>query len=310
MPRTAHSPTVRAAVLSVFLAALLFGTSGTAQALGPDETTPMAVGTIRQFLGGLVLWMFLPSIGLRMASVRYVWASRAGVIAALGSALYQVSFFGAVKATGVATGTLATVASAPIFTGLLAWALTRQRPRAVWVAATALCIVGLVVLSAERITADGSSLTGIALALGAGLAIASYTVAAKRLLDRGMPALQVLSASYLLGGLVLMPVMLAQPLAWLTRPDGLVLAVYLGVVTMAAANLFYGRGLTRLAPGPVTTLMLAEPIIATALGIVVLGERLAWTGIVGLIIVLAGLLLQGLALTRDDRRTATPIAHV
>ena len=268
----------------------------------------MAVGTIRQFLGGLVLWLFLPSIGLRLGSVRLVWVTRAGVIAALGSALYQVSFFGAVKSTGVATGTLATVASAPIFTGLMSWALTRQRPRAVWVAATATCIVGLGVLSADRIQADAGSLTGILLALGAGLAIAAYTVAAKRLLDQGLPALQVLSASYLLGGLILMPVMLAQPLAWLATPSGLALAAYLGVITMAAANLFYGRGLSRLAPGPVTTLMLAEPIIATALGILVLDERLAWTGVVGLLIVLAGLLLQGVALTRDERRSTASVS--
>lgn len=301
---------IQAAVLSVFLAALLFGTSGTAQALGPESTTPMAVGTIRQFLGGLVLWLFLPSLGLRLGSVRTIWATRAGVIAALGSALYQVSFFGAVKSTGVATGTLATVASAPIFTGLISWALTRQRPRMVWVVATTICIMGLGVLSADRIQADADSLDGIVLALGAGLAIASYTVAAKRLLDRGMPALQVLSASYLLGGLILMPVMLAQPLTWLATASGLALAAYLGIVTMAAANLFYGRGLARLAPGPVTTLMLAEPIIATVLGILVLGESLAPTGVLGLLIVLVGLVMQGVALTRDERRPAASVSRL
>lgn len=43
------------AVAAVLLAAALFGTTGTAQALGPDSTTPLGVGAARLAVGGPVL---------------------------------------------------------------------------------------------------------------------------------------------------------------------------------------------------------------------------------------------------------------
>ena len=42
-------------VLAVLAAALLFGTTGTSQALGPEGTTPLSVGVMRRVIGGTVL---------------------------------------------------------------------------------------------------------------------------------------------------------------------------------------------------------------------------------------------------------------
>ncbi len=39
-------------VLAVLAAALLFGTTGTVEALGPDDTTPLSVGAVRMVIGG------------------------------------------------------------------------------------------------------------------------------------------------------------------------------------------------------------------------------------------------------------------
>jgi drug/metabolite transporter, DME family len=71
------------------------------------------------------------------------------------------------------------------------------------------------------------------------------------------------------------------------------LALYLGLVTTTLAYLLFVRGLAVLPAGPVTTLMLAEPVVATTLGIVVLGERLSALGAVGAGLVLVGLMVQG-----------------
>ena len=50
--------------------------------------------------------------------------------------------------------------------------------------------------------------------------------------------------------------------------------------------------------GPVTTLVLAEPLVATLLGVSLLNERLAALGLAGAAFVLAGLSLQGFAASR------------
>jgi drug/metabolite transporter, DME family len=108
----------------------------------------------------------------------------------------------------------------------------------------------------------------------------------------------VMGAAFGLGGLLLVPVLLLQPLAWLATPSGLGLALYLGLVTTTLAYVLFGRGLAVLPAGPVTTLVLAEPLVATALGTTVLGERLAVAGAVGAGLVLTGLVVQGLGATR------------
>lgn len=284
-------------VALVLLAAVLFGTTGTAQALGPDGTTPLGVGAARLAVGGAALLALLPLVGGRFTVAVGLWATPAGLLAGLCTATYQVCFFAGVERAGVALGTLVTIGSGPVFAGLLAALLLRERPGQVWVAATALCVLGLALLSLSGGTGRGDA-GGLLLALASGLAYAAYTVAAKHLLAAGQDSASVMASAFGLGGLVLLPVLALQPLSWLTRPSGVALAAYLGLVTTTLAYLLFGRGLAVLPAGPVTTLVLAEPLVATALGVGLLGERLAVAGVIGAGLVLTGLVLQGAAVTR------------
>ncbi len=45
--------------LAVLAAAMLFATTGTAQALGPDAATPLGVGTLRIIVGAIALWVIV-----------------------------------------------------------------------------------------------------------------------------------------------------------------------------------------------------------------------------------------------------------
>jgi DME family drug/metabolite transporter len=178
------------------------------------------------------------------------------VVAAVGAALYQPTFFQAVDDVGVGMATLLAVGSAPIFAGLLAWGVLGHRPTGGWLVATVICIVGLALRSSDELVGASGGSVGLLLALGAGLSSATWTVAAKHEYDRGANALQLPAATFTLGGLFLLPILLTQPLDWLAEPGGLALALYLGVATMAVANVVLSVGLGKLSPGPVTTLML------------------------------------------------------
>jgi DME family drug/metabolite transporter len=285
--------TTSAAVLQVLLAALLFGTTGTAQALGPDGTTPLGVGAARLAVGGLSLLLVLPLLGGRPAAAAALWRTPVGLAAGVCTALYQVFFFAGVARAGVALGTLVTIGSGPVFAGLLAAVLLRERPTRWWAAATGLGVVGLAVLTLGRGDAGSGAAPGLLLALLSGMSYAAYTVAAKQLLGRGRGSGEVMASAFGLGGLLLLPVLALSGPAWLASPGGLALAGYLGLVTTALAYVLFGRGLAVLPAGPVTTLVLAEPLVATALGIGLLGERLPAVAALGAALVLAGLLLQG-----------------
>jgi DME family drug/metabolite transporter len=287
-----------AAVGAVLLAAALFGTTGTAQALGPGGSTPLGVGAARLAVGGLALLALLPLLGSRPSAAVALWRTPLGVLAGLCTALYQVCFFAGVDRAGVALGTLVTIGSGPVFAGALAAVLLRDRPGRGWLFATALCVAGLALLTSTSGGSEPVEVVGLLLALTSGLAYAAYTVAAKALIGAGHGSATVMASAFGLGGVVLLPVLALQPLAWLAQPDGIALALYLGLVTTAVAYVLFGRGLAVLPAGPVTTLVLAEPLVATVLGVGLLGEQLAAAGAVGAALVLAGLVVQGLVATR------------
>ena len=294
MSAAAHDPQARARGF-VLAAAVLFGTTGTAQALGADDASPLSVGAVRVVIGGALLVLIAHRLGELRAPAGL--PRRAIVLGALGVAGYQLCFFAAVKLTGVAIGTLVAIGSGPPLTGAVGL-LRGQRPERRWAAATALAIAGcaLLLLPGGDVEVDTG---GVLLALGAGASYTAYTLSSKALLDAGDTPAGAMARAFGFGGLLLLPVLPIAGMSWLADPGGLATALYLGIVTTAIAYTLFARGLRELAPTTVVTLVLAEPVTATAIGVLVLGERPGITAAIGALLVLAGLLL--LALPRPAR---------
>jgi DME family drug/metabolite transporter len=282
----------------VLIAAILFGTTGTAQALGPDGSTPMTVGASRILVGGGIL----AALALASGGFRGRWPIGQVLLAGAGVAVYQLAFFQAVADTGVAVGAIVAIGSGPVFAGILERVLDGVWPGRTWLIATALATSGVAVLSLASASDASLSATGIGLALVSGLGYATYTIVAKRLLRLGHTPVAVMGASFGLGAVLLLPVLLLGDTAWLHTPDGIALALYLGIVPTALAYSLFARGLRSLDASEVTTLVLAEPLTATVLGVVVLDERVGTGGLLGAALILAGLAV--LALPRPRLRDA------
>ncbi|MGH9186197.1 MAG: EamA family transporter, partial [Acidimicrobiales bacterium] len=92
--------------LLVVSAAMLWGTTGTARALGPDGASPTAVGAARLLIGGAVLVGVAAVAGWLRDRPARTWPPAATIGAAAAMALYQPCFFGGVARTGVAVGTV------------------------------------------------------------------------------------------------------------------------------------------------------------------------------------------------------------
>jgi DME family drug/metabolite transporter len=260
-------------------------------------------------VGAIALLMAMPVMGAHPRRLLALWRTPAMLVTAATAAVYQLCFFAGVSQVGVALGTLVAVGSEPIFAGAVGWAVLGHRPTRGWLAATAICVVGLVLRSWDGLSGGlgGGAAAGLLLALGAGLCSALYTVAAKLQLDRGVSAVEVPAGSFVLGGLLLLPVLAGQPLGWVAQPDGIALVLYLGIATMAIANVLLTRGIHGLTPGPVATLMLVDPVVATVLGVVVLGEALTPTAAVGILLVFGGLVMQGVIAAREAPDEPEPV---
>jgi len=284
----------------VLLAAVCFGTTGTAQALGPDAA-PVTVGAVRIAVGGALLLLVARAVPRAAAA----WPRRDVAIIAVAIAAYQLAFFAAVHRTGVAVGTVVALGSAPAIAGVTARVADGEPLTGRWALATALACVGVLLLVLGGASASVDPL-GIALAVVSGTGYATYTVLAKRLLRAGHAPERVMAVSFSLGAVLLAPVLLLGDLSWMARTDGLVMALFLGAVPTALAYVLFARGLRALSPGETATLTLAEPLTATGLGILALGERPGAVAAVGAGLVLAGLLTLAAPAPQRDRLVPAP----
>lgn len=280
----------------VLAAATLWGTTGTAQALGPDGITPVTVAAVRM-AGGAMLLAYAVA---RRATAPLRAMMGFPLAAAVGSmAASQPLFFTGVARTGVGVGTIVTIGSGPILAGLLAWVVRGERVGRRWAAATAASVTGAVLLVSGG-EAAGIDPGGVAFALGSGCAWAIYLVSAKALFDRHPPVF-VAAVVFTGAAVVLAPWFLVADASWLATGRGALVAAWLGLVATGAGYVLFATGLGRTRVAAAATLTLAEPLTAAVLGITVLGEPALWTTVTGAALVGAGLLV----LARDRPRQAT-----
>ncbi|WP_167041589.1 EamA family transporter [Salinibacterium sp. ZJ454] len=302
-------------VLFVLLAAVCFGTTGTAQALGPDASAT-SVGAVRIVIGGgalaLVAWLSVRG----RPKPRPVATRRRGpawpvvVAGAVGIVAYQPTFFFGTAENGVAIGTVVALGSAPVITGALDWVLNRRYPGTPWLIATAIAAVGLALLGGVfEAGASGISPAGLAGSIGAGASYAVYTLAAKALLQRGWGADASMGAVFGGAAVASLPILLVSNLAWLGTPEGLAMALWLGLITTTLGYVLFGRGLATLSAPTVSTLTLAEPLTASLLALLVLNEQLSASGVAGFIVLAAALVvLSAAAVRRPAGRVVSSLA--
>jgi DME family drug/metabolite transporter len=276
--------------VQVLLAAVLFGTTGTAQAIGP-AASPVAVGATRIVLGGALLVAVARAMRVRLPPID---ATVLGIAVAV--AAYQLSFFAAVRLTGVAVGTVVAIGTGPAAAGALGRVVNGERLTARWALATLCAAAGVLLLAGDGgATVDPA---GIVLAIGAGVGYANCTVLSKRLLETDAAPEGVMAAGFGGAAVLLLPVLAVAGPSFLATPGGLGLALYLAAIPTALAYVLFSRGLRTLTSGETATLVLAEPLTAAALGVAALGEQPSATAAAGAVLVLCGLAVLALPVRR------------
>jgi DME family drug/metabolite transporter len=288
--QSTHS--LKAGALFVLAAGVIWGTSGTTQALAPAGATPAAFGALRLLIGGAALM----ALALSRGGLGRGWPVFMTLLASSCVATYQLCFFGALNRTGVAIGTLVAIGSSPVIAGALGFVFRGERPGRAWGVATVLAIAGcgLLALGGGEVAVNP---LGIALALGAGFSWASYTMAIKALLPGRTPD-AVMAVVFSIGALLLSPFLFTSDLHWVASPRGAAVVAYLGVIVTSLSYWLFARGLKSVPVATAVTLSLAEPLTAALLGILFLGERLSTTALCGIPLLFAGLAVLSISLSR------------
>ncbi len=269
----------------VLLAAMLWGTTGTAQALASGTLPAVWFGALRLLVAALFFAVYARLDRTPAASVS---PPLAPVLAAgLCMAVYNLAFFAGVRLTGVALGTAVALGSGPVWAGLLQALWTRRWPAPVWWLGTGVAVTGGVLMSLGGTAGLRADPLGLGLCLLSGLSWGLYSLLNAELL-RHMPAGRVtLWAFGLAAGLAL-------PWAWwdsgwpVLQTADLVAVLYVGLLTAGVAYLLFSHALRHISAATGVTLALAEPVVAFVLAVLVVGEQPGGWAALGLLLVLAG----------------------
>lgn len=291
-------------ILLVLTATLFWGTSGTASTYAPDSASTLSVAAVRLLAGALGLVIVALVTGRGRSRVAWPWKLMA--VGSVFMAASQFAFFTAVADAGVAVSTVLTIGTAPVFAGVLsAWYL-RHPPDRIWVIATAMAIIGAGAMVLGTAFEVGGGIFGLLLAIFAGAGYAVYVTVSKQMMQLGCESIDVTASIFGGAALVLLPAFLLGDWHWVLTKEGAPVALYLGLATNTIPYLLFGLGLVMVPVATAATLTMGEPLVATMLGVVWLGERLTLLQWGGVVLLFVGLLV--LASPQRFQKTAPEVA--
>ncbi len=280
---------MRSALWALVAASILWGTTGTAASFVDDAVSPIAIGAATMAIGGALL-LAISARGA-IAAVRRPDARRWLLIGAVGVVAYPLAFYSAMDLAGVAIGNVVALGSGPLFAALLERVIDGRRLTRRWMLGASAGIVGVALLVVGGHGGAGAADTdavplGVALGLAAGAAYALYTFASGRVIGLGVSSRSTMGAVFGLGAIPLAIVLLATGAPILESPQSVAIVGYLALGPMFLAYVLFGWGLRSIRSSTVTVVTLLEPVVATILAVLIVGERLDALGWVGLALIL------------------------
>lgn len=295
-------------VIAILFAAVVWGTTGTAATFAPGVSAA-AIGAAAMGLGGIgqALWA---GRGIRNQRAR-LWEQRCLlVIGALAVAVYPLAFYGAMRLAGVTVGTVITIGSAPLLSALIEYVLDGRRLTLRWSLGAAVGLIGMGLICLAEGAAHGqvvggsSAPLGVLLGLIGGLTYALYSWSARRMMLQGTGSKIAMGATFGLGGLLLMPVLMVSGGAFLASWSNAAVGLYMAAVPMFLGYIAFGYGLARVEASTATVITLFEPVVAAVLAVLIVGERLPPLGWIGVALVIGCLAIITLPLPPRLRRAA------
>ena len=290
--------------LTVGAAASIWGTLGFfAKILYAEGVSFEALVAVRASVGWVAMLLFVLITrgvrSLRVAGRDFLFLVPLGLV---GVGAFYLLYFFTVRESTVGTAAIL-LYSSPAFVVLLAWIFLKEALGVLRVLALALSFGGifLVVGGYDPAALEVSPLV-LATGLLSGLTYGLYSIFGKPVAGRLDPTVIL---SYALGfGTVLLVLFALPTLDTLVglSPGSYALLFMLAVVHTSLAFGLYTAGLKRLDAGQAAIVATVEPVVAGAVGVILLGEALTTPKLLGALLVLAGAVLAQVRLEKRSRR--------
>ena len=284
-------------IIAIVIASFLWGTTGTAAQFAP-EISPLAIGAFAMGVGGILLCVSAHRALVRDAHILFSrsWVLLFGCVCV---AVYPLAFYSAMRLSGVAIGTVVSIASAPLFAAVLERVISKKPVSFKWVVSFVIGAIGIALLAAGKSTetlglleAQRHQTLGVVLGLVAGLTYAGYSWAAKQLIETGANSTSSMAGLFGCAALVLLPSLYFTGQNVFESTINTSVSLYMAVVPMFLGYLLFGYGLRTTQASKATLITLIEPLVATLFAIFLIGEAFKPVGWVGMGLVCLCLLIQ------------------
>ncbi len=281
---------------AIIMASILWGTTGTAASFTPD-VSPLATGAFAMGIGGVLL-MLTSLKALRQDKSRLLGQPKMLITGGLAVAVYPLAFYSAMKLSGVAIGTVISIASAPFFTVLLERLISKKTISIKWLVSFLFGGLGIVFLTLGKQIepslnpTEGFHYWGIALGLIAGLTYATYSWAARQMIEQGCRSNSAMAGMFTLAAIILLPSLLLTGDNLFSSAANISVAIYMAIIPMFLGYLFFGYGLRHIQASTATLITLLEPAVATLFAIAIVGEKFHAIGWMGMLFIAICLMLQ------------------
>ncbi|WP_052878664.1 DMT family transporter [Vibrio coralliirubri] len=282
--------------LAILFASILWGTTGTAASFAPD-LSPLAIGAFSMGVGGLM------QAGLAYRKILFAFDKllqnkKLLAVSALALAVYPLAFYSSMKLSGVAIGTVVSIATAPFFSALLECLISKKNNiNKRWLINFAIGVVGIGLLvfsesSSTNESGDDLKLLGIALGLLAGLCYAIYSWATKALIDKGIKSQAAMGSIFGLGAMLLLPTLWFTGDNLFSSQTNVLVISYLTLIPQCLGYVAFSFGLRHVTASSANLLTLFEPVVAAVLAVCVVGELIPFTGWLGMSLIVLCLFIQ------------------
>ena len=281
----------KAAPLFILAAGTLWGVMGIfVRHFNASGLGSMEIGTLRVLTGLVITGLYLLVCHRDLLKIRFrdLWCFLGTGIGSL--FFMNLTYFTAMQHTSLAVAGVL-LYTAPIFVMLMSALLFRENITAKKLLALAMAFCGCALVSGLGSDSRVSP-AGLLFGLGAGLSYALYSIFGRYAIQRGYGSWTITFYSFLFCGILsvfLCDWSLVTPI--LTAPPQILWIVCLGFVTAFSPYILYSLGLEAMESSRASILASIEPVVAAIVSVAVFSEPMAFTAVLGIILVLAAIIL-------------------
>lgn len=283
----------KAAPFLILLAGMLWGSMGLfVRTLNGRGLESMGIVSLRAIVTAVSMLIFLLIFDRRYLRIKIhdIWCFfGTGILSII---FFNYCYFSAITLTSMSVAAVL-LYTAPAIVMVLSYFLFRESFTVKKVIALVLTFAGCVLVTGVIGETAPVSAAGILTGLGAGLGYALYSIFSRCALERGYHSLTITFYTFLIAAIASLfmtdPVSVVSTAA--SSPGMLLFSVAFGVLCTVVPYLTYTLGLTQVENSRASIIASVEPVTATVLGAILFHEQLTFSGVLGMAMVIAALVI-------------------